>query len=422
MKLVIVTVGTRGDVEPYLHVGRALTRRGHEVRLAAHEEFRAVVEQAGLSFTPMRGGMRELSATEAGRAWMASADRPLEYARRATEIFGPLQRSWFEDADAAAEGCDAVLFYGVAGHAVEAAERRGLPAIALCPWPTWPSASVPPPTAAWLDVLPGWAMPRAWDLLTRATFGFAREAWREHRARVGLPPPATPTIFHRMLEERLPVIQLFSAHALARPTDWPSNVHVAGFSFGEAPAYAPSPALEAFLARRDRPIVYVGFGSMTGLAPEELGGLVRDAGRARGVRVVYGAGWAGHAPAPSEDFFVVDDVPHAWLFPRVDAVVHHGGVGTFAEGLRAGRPTVVVAFFADQPFWGKTNERLGTGPRALRRKGLTAAALAGAIEAAVSTPSYREAASELAARLAREDGAARAAELVEEIVAGTRRG
>lgn len=417
MKLAIVTIGSRGDVEPYLHVGRALLERGHDVRLAAHDEFRTLVEGAGLVFHPMRGGIRELVTTDAGKAWMASADRPLEYARRARELFLPLQRCWFEDADAAVDGCDATLFYAMASHAVDAAERRRIPAIALAPWPGWPSSRIPPLTASWLEPMPGWVLRRAWDLTMRVTFGFAQDVWREHRARVGLPPPTAPTLFHRIFEERRPMLHLFSEHVLGRPDDWPEHVHVTGFAFSEPPSAAPSEALEAFLARRDRPVVYVGFGSMTGQAPERLGALAREAGHRAGVRVVYGAGWAGHAPEPTEDFFVVGDVPHAWLFPRVDAVVHHGGIGTFAEGLRAGRPTVIVAFFADQPYWGRVNERMGTGPSALRRKGLEAGALARAITQAL-TPRHGERAKAVGAALRRERGATRAAEMVERIVAG----
>jgi UDP:flavonoid glycosyltransferase YjiC (YdhE family) len=100
----------------------------------------------------------------------------------------------------------------------------------------------------------------------------------------------------------------------------------------------------------------------------------------------------------------VEDIPHSWLFPQLAAVVHHGGAGTTAAGLRAGRPTVVVPFFTDQPFWGRRVHDLGAGPLPLPHKQLTAAGLAAAIRQAVGDPQIRARAATLSTRLQAEDG------------------
>lgn len=144
--------------------------------------------------------------------------------------------------------------------------------------------------------------------------------------------------------------------------------------------------------------MYIGFGSMTGFAPEQLAKLVGDAVKRAGVRAVVSRGWLGLSPEQRDDIHVIDEVPHDWLFPRMSAVVHHGGVGTFHEGLRAGKPTVIAAFFGDQNSWGWLNHRIGAGPRALKRGSLSADGLARAIRAAIDEHAPRAADRRKAAR------------------------
>ncbi len=419
MKLALVTVGTRGDVQPYLAVALALVARGHEVWIATHDEHAPLVHAHGLEHRSIAGGMRELIGSELGRAWLTSAGSPRKYAKYAREIFGPLQRAWLEDADAAVEGADAVLYYAMAVHAVHAAERRGLPAVALAPWPLVPTRQCASVLAPWLEFLPGPLLRPANDLVLRLAMGGFNAEHLAHRSRVGLPRYREPDPIHFALARGVPTVHLFSEAVLPRPTDWDSQHEVAGFAFVPRSDYAAPTELEDFLDGGPAP-TYIGFGSMTGQTPEELVALATGAARLAGVRAVVGSGWTGVAASTSSDVFVLDDIPHDWLFPRVSAVVHHGGIGTFAEGLRAGRPTVIAAFFADQPFWGRRNELLGTGPTTLQRSEVTSETLAAAIRHALADEGYRARAAGIAARLANEDGAGRAAELIERGVARSR--
>lgn len=419
MRVAIVTMGTRGDVQPYVAIGRALRERGHEVVIGVDDDHAAMIRAHGLEHRRAGGSFRALLETDLGRAWLTSADSPRKYAKYARELFGPLQQAWCEDADRAVEGCDGVAFYALATGALHAAERRKLPAIALTPWPLAPTRAHAPVVAPWLEAMPGLVKLGLGHLIMRFAFSTFNDAHDAYRARVGLRPYRAKDVLHFVLESGVPTIQLFSEAVLPRPRDWAERHRVAGFSFLPNSNYEPPTTLAEFM-NNGPPPVYLGFGSMTGFEPGELAGLAARAARLAGVRVVIGSGWAGLAPRPSEDVFVVDELPHDWLFPRVAAVVHHGGVGTFAEGLRAGKPTVIAAFFGDQPFWGRINERLGTGPRALRRDNLTAKALAAAIRAALNEPGYRARAVEVSRRIREEDGAARAAELIERHLTATR--
>lgn len=171
---------------------------------------------------------------------------------------------------------------------------------------------------------------------------------------------------------------------------------------------APYVALGKGLQAAGPPPVYVGFGSMGSRNPEETADLILDALARAGQRGIIHAGWGGLRRVDLPDsVLMVDGVPFSWLFPRVAAVVHHGGAGTTSAGLRAGGPSVVVPFFGDQPFWGQRVADLGAGPAPIPRKKLTAERLAEAIRAAVTDEAMRQRAADLGAKIQAEDGIAR---------------
>jgi UDP:flavonoid glycosyltransferase YjiC (YdhE family) len=215
---------------------------------------------------------------------------------------------------------------------------------------------------------------------------------------------------HRARRDRRPVLCCFSEAVVPRPADWPSYVHTTGYWFVDAAAgWTPPPELAEFLAAGPPP-VYVGFGSMVPADPTRTDSVVRAALRRAGVRGIV-SGDPARAPH-DDDILVVNDVPHAWLFPRMAAVVHHGGAGTTAAGLRAGVPTIVCPFFGDQPYWGERVAALGAGPRPLPIKGLTAGRLSAALEQATGSERMRSAATGLGERLSAEDGVGAACDIL----------
>lgn len=173
---------------------------------------------------------------------------------------------------------------------------------------------------------------------------------------------------------------------IPKPKDWGKHIEISGFFFlSLASSYAPPPELESFL-QAGPPPVYIGFGSIVVDDPDALTQKVFEAIRLAKVRAVISKGWGGIGGSLIEtlpNVFMLENCPHDWLFPRVSCVVHHGGAGTTAAGLAASKPTVVVPFFGDQPFWGEMVARLGAGPRAIPAKLLRASSLAAAITAAL---------------------------------------
>jgi sterol 3beta-glucosyltransferase len=189
-----------------------------------------------------------------------------------------------------------------------------------------------------------------------------------------------------------------------------------GYWFLDQPNdWQPSVELQAFLDAGDPP-VYVGFGSMAGRKPQRLAQIVIEALQAANVRGVIATGWGGlDANDLPETIFKIDQAPHDWLFPRMAAVAHHGGAGTTAAGLRAGRPTVICSFIADQPFWGARVYALGVGPKHIPQKQLTVEKLAAAIREATTNPAMRQRAADLGEQIRAEDGVADTVALIERI-------
>lgn len=217
---------------------------------------------------------------------------------------------------------------------------------------------------------------------------------------------------------RVPYTFLWSESLIPKPADWDSHINITGFSFLPlADKYTPPSDLTAFLEGGPPPI-YVGFGSIVVDDPQALTQLIFKAVEIAGVRAIVSKGWGGVGGGDSvpDNVYLIGNCPHDWLFKRVSAVVHHGGAGTSAAGIAAGRPTVVVPFFGDQPFWGQMIARAGAGPMPVPFKEMTAETLAASITFALK-PEVQVAVQQMAQHIAEEDGAGDTAKDIQERLA-----
>lgn len=404
MRVTILTIGSRGDVQPYVALGLGLQRAGHTVQLITGKDFESLVVGAGLQFAPLDVALLEMAQSTTGRAALAGKGR-LALMRQVM----PMLRQMLTDAWAAAQPFqpEAVVFHPKAMAGEHIAEKLGVPAYLALGLPLYsPTRAFPSPIVPAADLGP--LNPLSHRLLIGLTLAPYRgmiNAWR--RAQLGLGPMGAGTRVARRL-------YAYSAHVLPAPADWDDSTSVTGYWWlPDEAEWTPPADLAAFLEAGPPP-VYIGFGSMAGTDPERTTRVVMEAVRRAGQRAVLAAGWGGLTAAETPaGVFHLPAAPHAWLFPRMAAVVHHGGAGTTGAGLRAGKPTVICPFFGDQPFWGRRVHALGAGPHPIPQKALTAENLAGAIRAAVETPGYRQRAAALGELLRAEEGVGQAVALIE---------
>ncbi|MFP5417327.1 MAG: glycosyltransferase [Actinomycetes bacterium] len=400
MRTLLVTTGSRGDVQPFLALARGLTDAGHGALVAAPRRFAGLAAAIGVDFVGLDDSLFQLQDDLVGAGGWAAVT--------AVRRVKPFLRAWLEDlsqlADAAA---DAVVFTQKSLGGRSIAEKLKVPAL--------PAQLVPltPPTAAFVNpvapaLTPALLARASWSLTDAVELPWRGMVAQWRSERLGLPARVTP------LSDVIAangILSAWSAHLLPAPPDWPKSARPLGFWTPPASDWQPPDALQAFLDAGPAPVL-VGFGSMTTRDPAaltaEVGAGLRRAGR-RGIIV---AGWAGlGVGGAGDDVMVLDEAPYESLLPLVAAVVHHGGIGTVGAALRAGVPQVIHPFFGDQPFWARQLQRLGVAPPPLRR--LRAADLAVALRA---TEGMAARAQQLGAVVRDEDGITAARLRIEDLV------
>ncbi len=390
MRIALVADGTRGDVQPMLVLGRALTARGHQARICAPPDFAEPAAAAGLEFQAVGVEVR---------AWLtkhahAFDGKPIQMLREAVVYARQCLRAQFEILPAATSGADLIVGAGVqlAGRSIAA--LHGVPYHYVVYCPVLLPSSEHPSMMLQRQTLPTWVNAFSW-VATRVLFNrvFLRALCTE-RAALGLPPVADA------LEHLIGTNPTLAADAPLAPL--PRDCRIAA---RQVPALQPDgdeplPAkLEAFLAQGPAP-VFLGFGSMGDADPKRTTRSILDALSSIGCRAIVSRGWANlGGEALPEGVLEIEDVSHVRLFPRVAAVVHHGGAGTTTTAARAGVPQIIVPHIVDQYYWARRVQLLGLGPPAILRPRLTADLLRSAIAETVENEVLAERARSFGERL-----------------------
>ena len=407
MRVYILTIGTRGDVQPYIALGLGLKSVGHEVTIATLKEFDDLITGYELQFAPLRGDF--LKVAQAAETGSTSKKRwnPFQLIRQYIEM----AKDTLADEWESAQHADVLIYNPAIFGGYDIAEKLGVPAFAASPAPMYsPTKEFPSPFFPFSNLGPlNKFSHQLFANLGPTIFRRPINEWR--RDVLGLPPAKGDRLLHG---KPVPKLYAYSEAVVPRPADWDESSVVTGYWFLDAPAdWTPDPELVKFLLQGPPP-VYVGVGSMFMNGGKQKTRMVIDALRLAGQRGILATGWGGlSAVDASDDILVVNSVPHDWLFPQVTAVVHHGGAGTTGSSLRAGKPTVICPFVADQPFWGRRVAALGVGPPPISQFKLTAESLAYAIKRAVTDTSLPERAANLGKIIQSEDGVGRAVAYIE---------
>ncbi|MCJ7471190.1 MAG: glycosyltransferase [Actinobacteria bacterium] len=418
MRIAIIAPGSRGDVQPYIALGKGLKKAGYIVRLVTHQNFEELVNSYGLEFWSIGGNVQDIAQSKEmseriGKGnFLSVISQMAKEAQRGALIMA-------EGGLAACKGMDLILS-GIGGLFIgySIAEKLDIPFLQAYYIPFTPTKAYPSFLFSKLPFKLGGIINRfSYSIVRQMMWQGFRSADKLARQKVlDLPPAPIGGPYKTDRFNQLPILNGFSPNVIPKPPDWDNNNHITGYWFlDSATNWTPPSDLTEFI-QDGPPPVYVGFGSMSSRDPEETTNLVLQALAKTKQRAIILSGWGGlYKKTLPDTVFMIDSAPFSWLFPRMAAVIHHGGAGTTAAGLRAGVPSIVIPFFGDQFFWGQRIAKLGAGPEPIPRKELTVDRLSKAIQEAITDQTIHKKAKDLGLKIQEEDGIKNAVSVIKSI-------
>jgi sterol 3beta-glucosyltransferase len=412
MRITILAIGSRGDIQPYMALSKGLSSAGHSVRLATHTAFATLVRSHDIDFFPLDDEPHEFFQTDRGRASLNGNTNAFVYLYRLVRMLDPLIDGYMERCGEACKDADSIIVTYLSfllGYSL--AERLKKPLVATFLQPSLlPTKAFPEPTAFRLPQRP---QSFGETLNYQSHLGAGTIFWKlftpaVNRARKSiyhLPPLPKESLFATLPEHVALILYGYSTQLLSKPDDWGETTHVTGFWMLEhAQVWHPEPDLIDFL-QSGPPPVYIGFGSMSSYHPGDTLRIAQETLLHTGQRgIILVEKDYMREQKISEQIYVTNGVPHDWLFPRMSVIIHHGGAGTTAASLLAGKPTIVVSHIVDQQFWGDRIAFLGVGPRPLSRRHLSAGKLEKALHSVIGNEDMKRKAEEVGKRLREENG------------------
>ena len=405
MHITILALGSRGDIQPYATLGNGLKSAGHQVRFITFENFASHVAENELDFHPIHGNAQALVAS--GGTNMLGLMRS----------FGSLAEGYARDLSAPHLGdTDLIINQLPAGlFGFDLAEKYGVPMVLASVIPLARTRMFPLMGFPHL-LLPGFNKATYYlgEQLAWQMFRPVINCWRQNT--LNLPPLPLKGYFGLLGTRQIPIVNGFSQHVVPRPKDWNEHIHITGYWFPEDKHWQPPSDLLAFI-EAGSPTVFIGFGSMPIKDPQRTTSIILEALQQTGQRGVLHMGWGGLGnQAIPDTIFKIDYVPYDWLFPRMAMVIHHGGSGTTAFGLRSGIPSCVVSFVFDQQYWGERIAELGAGPKPIPFKDLTVNRLVEVIHVGISDSQVRQKAAKLSEKIKVENGIQNALSIFEKLL------
>ncbi|MBT9311916.1 glycosyltransferase [Leptothoe kymatousa] len=418
----VVAVGSTGDIRPLAAIAKGLQKAGYSIRFISHENFRSLAEDLDLPFFPIAGDYRKFLQSPAGikviKGEVPPWDEPPQIKKERTRQL--------EQTLAAAEGARAVIVGPLSMWASNITERLGLPIIVASYFPLqrtvyFPILQFGKGVDLTLNPVKKWANGASYSLVSMLKRLSDRKTINSFRQSIGLKNRPIVQRYDPEVAKMVLILNQYSECVVPSPPDWENaqyQVETVGYCFlDDDRQYEPPQSLVDFINRDQRPVISLGFGSMPIGKPAETYELISEAiGKAQ-VRCVFIPGWnddqGSELFAQNSDIYLENQAPYRWLFPRMNAVVHHCGAGTAAASIRAGVPVVPVPFFGDQPAWGERLYELGMAAEPIAAKVLSAERLAMAIGQVVGSEEMVKRAKVLSGDVNGEDGVGRAVKSID---------
>ncbi|XP_011627049.1 sterol 3-beta-glucosyltransferase UGT80A2 isoform X2 [Amborella trichopoda] len=410
LQIVMLIVGTQGDVQPFVAIGKRLQVYGHRVRLATHSNFEEFVLTAGLEFYPLGGDPKVLAGymvKNKGFLPSGASEIPIQR-KQIKEIINSLLPACREPYGSSGVPfkADAIISNPPAYGHTHVAEALKVPLHIFFTMPWTPTSEFPHPLSR-VKQPAGYRL--SYQIVDSLIWLGIRDMINDFRKKKLKLRPVTYLSGAQGCTSDIPTGYIWSPHLVPKPKDWGPKVDCVGFCFLDlATNYKPPESLEKFIGDPgDKKPIYIGFGSLPVQEPEKMTQIIVEALEITEQRGIINKGWGGlgNSAEKKEFVYLLDNCPHDWLFLHCAAVVHHGGAGTTAAGLKAACPTTVVPFFGDQPFWGERVHARGVGPPPIPVDQFSCPKLVDAIRFMLD-PKVKERAEELARVMASEDGVA----------------
>ncbi|XP_049391975.1 sterol 3-beta-glucosyltransferase UGT80A2-like [Solanum stenotomum] len=406
LQIVMLIVGTRGDVQPFVAIGKKLQENGHRVRLATHANFKEFVLGAGLEFYPLGGDPKVLAAYMVkNKGFLPSGPSEIFIQRNQIKdiVFSLLPACVDPDPESNVPfKVNAIIANPPAYGHTHVAEALQVPLHLFFTMPWTPTSEFPHPLSR---VKQSVANRLSYQVVDGLIWLGIRDVINDFRKKKLMLRRLTYLSNSNSYHSDVPFGYIWSPHLVPKPKDWGPKIDVVGFCFLDlASNYEPPESLVKWLEDGEKPI-YIGFGSLPVQEPEKMTEIIVQALEITGQRGIINRGWGGlgSLKEPKDFVYLLDNCPHDWLFLQCAAVVHHGGAGTTAAGLKAACPTTVVPFFGDQQFWGERVHARGVGPAPIPVDEFSLEKLVAAIRFMLD-PKVKECAVELAKAMEHEDG------------------
>ncbi|KNF04626.1 hypothetical protein PSTG_02114 [Puccinia striiformis f. sp. tritici PST-78] len=368
LKITCLTIGSRGDVQPFIALGLGLQKDGHAVTIATHLEFKDMIEESGIGFRNIGGNPQELIKHCVEHGFFS----PEFYIEGYTKF-----RDWIDEllitVPVACQGADVLIESPTAMMGIHVAESMRIPYFRAFTMPWTPTSVYPHPFAVTSRELGKYYNRISYNIFNYLIWkGIESKVnkWREQKLKI------KATSFAKLQSANIPFLYNFSEKIVPKPSDWGDRIHITGYWFRDQQEKVDqkqiedkiSPDLLSFIQKardRGKKIIYIGFGSVIFPDVQEIQRKLEKAVRKAGVWAVVSGGWCDMKPhekplqsvlkSQYSPIHYVGSVPHEWLFSQVDATLTHGGAGTVAASLRAGIPTLI------KPFFGKLVKKMGVG-------------------------------------------------------------
>jgi sterol 3beta-glucosyltransferase len=417
MKIAITTVGSRGDLQPFIALGLGLKAAGHEVLIVSAKNEAAFVKDYGLDFFALNVDIQKLMEGDDVQE-MAKGNNPLKFivshlkgSKRLKALMVATQSEIWE----ACQDVDVIIFNPGMPLGFFIAKQLDKISVMANPFPVVGTSNYP-------SIL-FYTMPRlgkAFNVFTH--FIFQKLFWALSKAAikqfwsttVKTKMDFSVSPIQQQIQSGMPVLNGYSELLFSHSNKWGKNICTTGSWLVETEKnFTPPASLVEFIEKAELPI-YIGFGSMKDVDSFNVTfKMIAEALAITKQRAVVALGWSklNYAEAIPENIFLIESIPHSWLFPKMKMVVHHGGAGTTAAGLSAGKPTIVIPHNADQPAWGLRVYELGVGAKPIKKTKLTSGKLAAAISYALQ-PAIIANAEKLGVEFRKENGVEKAVDVI----------